>query len=93
MVNALVLIATSDETEERIFNVANGTEVTIREAAELFAKAKQVSNNVISFSGEKREGNPINWCANNTKLCTLGYKQTIDLSEGLKDYCEWLSEG
>lgn len=85
---AIYLLAVKD-SQEYIFNVANGEEVTIRKAAELFAECAGLGRDKIRFNGIRREGDPLNWRADITKLIELGYKQTVDLKAGLKDYFLW----
>lgn len=89
VVQALFLLATL-ETQYMIFNVANGEEVTIRQAAEWFAKSIGMREDKISFSGVAREGDPINWLADNTRIRELGYHKTVEMQEGLRKYIEWI---
>lgn len=72
-----------------ICNVANGEEVTIRRATELFADSAGVSRDRISFSDVLREGDPLNLRADITRLQSLGWRKTIELKDGLKDYLTW----
>lgn len=88
VVEALYLIATNDSNDV-IINVANGEEITIRQATEWFADCVGIDKKYISFCGTVREGDPLNWKADITKLKKLGYKKTINMVEGLKEYVEW----
>lgn len=73
--------------ETQIVNVASGCETTIREAARtLFAGAPGAD---VKFSGEARQGDPANWVADITRLETLGYRPSVSLADGLKEYAEW----
>lgn len=89
IVNALFLIATK-EFDEKIINVANGEEVTIREAVECFAKCIGVSADKISFNGVVREGDPLNWRADIRLLNKLGYEKTVIMRKGIKEYIDWV---
>lgn len=89
IVQALYLLATKI-SDEIIFNVANGEEITIKLATELFARYYGISENNISFNGIIREGDPINWKADISKITALGYKTTINIKQGIKKYIEWL---
>ena len=42
-----------------------------------------------SFNGTVREGDPLNWRADISKIQKLGYRKTKDLQQGLNDYCQW----
>lgn len=88
VVQALYLMATIN-TSDTIFNVANGEEVTIREATEIFARYAGIDKDYISFNGYVREGDPLNWKADIGRLKKIGYKKTINMNEGLKKYVEW----
>lgn len=89
VIQSLYLLATT-ETEEMIFNVANGEETTIREATELFAECAGISKDKIVFNGVVREGDPINWRADNSKLRKLGYKKKVEMKNGLQEYVDWI---
>ena len=90
LVNAIYLVATKAPRNELIYNVANGEEITIRSVAELFAIATGVDLKNITFNGQEREGDPINWCADITKLARLGYQKKYDLAMGLECYVKWV---
>lgn len=69
-------------------NVANGVQTTVREAVELFAGLKKYTGK-ISFNGHVREGDPRFWEADVRVLKEWGYRQTVTLEQGLKDYIVW----
>jgi dTDP-glucose 4,6-dehydratase/UDP-glucose 4-epimerase len=74
-----------------IYNVANGEEITIKQAADIILKGIGWQG-VLSFNNETRIGDPLNWCADISKLKSLGYKQRVTLTEGLNDYAKWLKD-
>lgn len=88
VVQSLYLLATTD-SDEMIFNIANGEEVTIREATELFAENVGAGKDIISFNGIVREGDPLNWRADISRIKAIGYKKTIDMKQALGGYVEW----
>lgn len=89
LVNAIYLIATK-ETFWTIFNVANGEEITIKEVTEIFAKCMEINKSVISFNGVVREGDPLNWKADISKLKSIGYIKTVGVEDGIEKYCKWI---
>ncbi len=91
VVQALYLLAT-EKSDYLFFNVANGEEVTISEATKMFANILGVTNDKISFNGIVREGDPINWQADITRIKDLGYKKTVNMENGLSEYIEWAKE-
>lgn len=91
VVQSLYLLATKD-SEHVIFNVANGEEVTIREATEMFADAAGIDDSNIAFNGVVREGDPLNWRADISRISSLGYKKTIEMTTGINEYIQWVKE-
>lgn len=78
--------------EEEIFNVANGEEVSIRELAHIYAKQLGESEDIISFNGVTKVGDPKNWRADISLLKKTGYKKSMKLEDGILDYVTWVKE-
>lgn len=72
-------------------NVANGIEISIKEAVKCFLNELKWGGNV-SFSGNERVGDPTNWCADISVIKAMGYKQSVTLENGLNQYNKWLKE-
>lgn len=87
LLNVLYILATAD-TDEVIFNVANGEEVYIKDVAKMFAKINGIEE--VYFNGVEMKGNPINWRADISKIKKLGYKQGVSLYEGINSYSNWV---
>jgi len=77
--------------DDHVINVANGMEISIREAATSLLKALNCQKE-LSFNGEVRPGDPLNWKADISKLKALGYEPSVSLAEGLNQYAEWLGK-
>ncbi len=88
LTRALYLIAASD-SGEALYNVANGKNIRIRQAAELFADCCGLSREKISFNGAVREGDPKHMCADISRLRRLGYEAGVELKTGLAEYTRW----
>jgi UDP-glucose 4-epimerase len=73
------------------YNAASGREATIREVAECF-ESYFGETKKISFSGEVRKGDPLNWRADVTKVAGLGFSPTIQLEVGIYDYIRWFEK-
>ncbi|WP_304062798.1 NAD-dependent epimerase/dehydratase family protein [Pedobacter glucosidilyticus] len=86
----LELIMLKDSFTANIYNIANGVEITIEQAAKELLKALNWHGKLI-FNQVVRVGDPQNWCADILKIKALGYKQKISLELGLKKYAEWLN--
>lgn len=92
VVQALTLIAETDYDEQYIYNVANGEEVKISEITEIFAQCGKISKDSIKFNGYIREGDPLNWCADISRLKALGYQKKVEIHNGVSDYYSWVSQ-
>jgi UDP-glucose 4-epimerase len=89
LVRAIELVAASSDFESDIVNIANGEEIFIKEAVSIFFSFFN-KNIRYSFSGDSRIGYPVNWVADIGKLCSFGYRPSIDMRNGLRNYYEWL---
>lgn len=72
-----------------VYNIASGVETSIRSIASLFCKLLNETISVF-FNGNVRPGDPINWCADISKLKGLGFENFTDLEKGLIDTVKWL---
>lgn len=70
-------------------NVATGTETTIHKAANIFANTLTPQTKIV-FSGEVKEGDPINWKADITQLLSFGFIPKYRIEQGLLEYYNWL---
>jgi dTDP-glucose 4,6-dehydratase/UDP-glucose 4-epimerase len=84
----IILFAKFDGSE---LNVACGKEITISEAASLFAHYVNPAIQ-ISFSGIQNVLDPLNWKADITKLNKIGFEPQMSIEQGLKKYALWLKE-
>lgn len=85
---ALFLIATKP-SNHIVFNVANGKEITIQKAAETFAECYGFDKSKIVFNGIVREGDPLNWRADISRIASLGYCMSVSTDDGIKRYVNW----
>lgn len=90
LVNAILLIVESGNECEKVYNIANGQEISIRTIAELFCEILKQNKNIIVFNQKEKVGNPSNWCADISKIREIGYEQTISIDTGIAEYIEWL---
>lgn len=75
-----------------IINIANGIEITIKQVANIFVKEWGEKEDIISFNGKLRKGNPINWKADINKLKKLGFKNNVSIEKGIKEYIKWFKK-
>lgn len=70
------------------FNVASGTQTTIKEIVNILSGCFN-SSRQIEFSGHPRKGDPIHWQASIEKIASLGYTPSITLKDGISRYVKW----
>lgn len=89
LVKAIHLAAGSSSFKADIINVANGIEILVKDAVSIFLSffGSKIDYN---FSGGSRNGDPVNWLADISKLISFGYTPSIDIQTGLRQYYEWL---
>ncbi len=83
------LVIENRNTVPPVINIASGIETTIKEAAQTFAKLTGYTS-AISFRGETRAGDPINWRADIGVLRSIGFNPLFTLEQGLEEYIAWL---
>lgn len=89
IVRAMELILAYDGPEE-IFNVANGEEVAIKDLAHIYARKLGETEEIVSFNGEVKEGDPRNWRADISLLKKIGYEKQVKLEDGIESYVNWV---
>lgn len=85
-----LVISNSDFTGNKV-NLANGSQITIREVADTFVKVLNTDKE-IRFNGVERKGDPINWEADISDLKKWGYQQKVSLEEGIQEYIGWVNK-
>jgi dTDP-glucose 4,6-dehydratase/UDP-glucose 4-epimerase len=91
IVQAVELVINKSFFRGECINVANGQEISIKEAVRVFYHTIAWEGK-ISFVGDIRKGDPLNWQADVNALRSLGYRQGFDLNKGLKAYAKWVRE-
>jgi UDP-glucose 4-epimerase len=85
----IYLIAENGSFTAETYNVGNGVEVPVNTLAEEMLQALNSPNDIV-FNQIEREGDPLRWCADISRIQALGYKSTISLKEGVQGYVEWV---
>ncbi|MEO6490552.1 MAG: SDR family oxidoreductase [Ferruginibacter sp.] len=74
-----------------VYNVASGNEISIRHVADIFESIMK-GNKKINFSTATKQGDPLNWKADISKIQKLGFEAAIPLYDGIHDYIQWCSK-
>lgn len=91
LVIAIELISKSNHFKGEAINVANGKEIFIKDCVSSFYGYFDEFVDY-EFSGNSRKGDPNNWCSDISILKELGYKQSVNIEQGLLKYYKWLKE-
>lgn len=85
---AVAVLARGASFAGEAYNVASGVETTVHEVAS--ALVSMINDGAsIEFSGETREGDPLRWRADISRIRTLGFQPERTLSDGLAEYAAW----
>lgn len=83
------LVARTTADEPVVINGGSGHAISIRELADAVAR-ELGEHTAISFSGERRQGDPPHYQADVARLAQLGFAPSWTLREGVRDYLVWL---
>lgn len=72
-------------------NVANGKQISISDVASTFTTALKTQKKIV-FNNVVRPGDPLYWEADISTIKSWGYKQKINLEQGVNNYISWLKE-
>lgn len=85
---AVLAIAEGAASGGEPYNIASGTETTVREIAGRLVDAVAPGTS-IEFSGEVREGDPLRWRADISRIAALGFVPQVPLADGVAEYARW----
>jgi dTDP-glucose 4,6-dehydratase/UDP-glucose 4-epimerase len=89
IVFAIDMVIKNVDFQHDIINVASGQELSIKEVAQTFYDIYKPSVEV-TFKNQVRQGDPSNWVADLNKLKSFGFKNQVNLKDGLISYVKWL---
>lgn len=84
----LILAIENSKFDGEVVNVANGTEVYIKDIVEIYKK-NYPKLFMYKFNGENRPGDPINWRADISIMRNWGYRNEIGIEQGIVNYINW----
>ncbi len=89
LISIIALLLINAEMKCDIYNIGSGIEKsiddTIRTFFEVFGSKPR-----LTFNGNNKKGNPINWKADISKLISLGYQNKYDFIKGISLTADWL---
>ncbi|QTC40447.1 NAD-dependent epimerase/dehydratase family protein [Bacillus sp. V3] len=92
LVNSIDLIVNykNENLDIPTFNIASGKEVKIRDIAFTFASAYGLNKSKIFFNNKSKDGDPLRWKADISKITNLGFSHQVSLVEGINKYVDWV---
>lgn len=85
---ALKIASIRTDQAFKIFNVGLGIESSIRDVVEAIVNFTE-PRLIVKFNGLVREGDPVNWCADVSKLNSIGFVPKVPLQAGLENTARW----
>ena len=91
LINAIILVTTSKDAVNKVFNTASGKSISIKELAEQILIALNLEKTTkLHFTGQSWAGDIQKWSADIKKIKSLGYTQRTPLKEGIQKLNTWL---
>lgn len=84
----IVRLCIETGVRDKTFNVAGGEQFAISDVVHLLINALGIDTQV-SFSGHNREGDPLKWQADISRLKELGFNPKVNLNEGIQRFATW----
>lgn len=81
----LILAINNSNFDGEAVNVANGKEVYIKDVVEIY-KIHYPKSFTYQFNGENRPGDPLNWCADISRMSDWGYVKNVGIESGIAEY-------
>ena len=85
---ALLAVALSAPMNGEIYNIGSGRETRINELANIVVE-ELGSQCLVEFDGVVPQGTPLNWRADMSKLSSLGFKTSLPLERGVREFVQW----
>jgi nucleoside-diphosphate-sugar epimerase len=89
LMGAFHAVINSSRFQADVYNIATSVETSVYQASKMFVGLFN-SNIKIEFSNSAREGDPQNWCADISRIQTLGFYPQVSLQDGLQRLILWM---
>ena len=88
---AFEIIFAKDDFSASAYNLASGTQISIRKVARLMLDEMNIDIPIV-FNGYVRTGDPKNWEADIGKIKVLGYQSLVPFGLGVEEFVKWANE-
>lgn len=89
LIQVIDLVIENGDFNASIYNAASGIESTIFNVTELLLKYSNKNIDVL-YNQHKKAGDPLNWCADISKIRSLGYSHQYEIDNGIEILAKWL---
>lgn len=89
LARAIEVILMHNPMQMSIYNVGSGEGKTISYVVNLLLKALG-KNNTVRFNGKTREGNPLHWQSDISRIKDIGFLPDVKLEQGITALASWL---
>ncbi|MBU0742195.1 GDP-mannose 4,6-dehydratase [bacterium] len=90
---ALLTVAAHTHARAKVYNIAGGRPVSIRDLVDLIIKATGIERPEITYTMESWPGDVVSMVADTSRIETeLGYKPAVGLEDGLRRLVDWHRE-
>lgn len=89
LVKSIELIILNAPMQAEVYNVASGEMTSISQIVERLLE-KLEKKNKVSFNGITRNGIPLKWLSDTSRINKLGFAPKVNLEQGLSSLSEWL---
>lgn len=89
LTEAVFLVTLDKKTNHLVWNIANGEKIYIKDIARIFAHQMNMELERICFTGKVREGDPVEWCADISRIRSLHYSPKISIEKGIESFVGW----
>lgn len=89
LVRGIDCILSKGNVQGEAYNLASGIETTIEKAVSIFLQSLPTHPGW-HFNGKVREGDPLNWRADISRITQLGFAPAHNLESGLREVAVWI---
>lgn len=89
IVRAIEILLHKGDYSATVYNLASNSSYTIQYVSEYFLKLLGFNRQIL-FDGVNKQGYPLFWVADITKINNIGFQPRIGIEDGLKSYAEWI---
>lgn len=84
------LIIKANRFKCEVYNAASGNETSILDVANIFMESFSIPKK-INFNKEIKKGDPINWRADISQICKMGFMPKADFKHSIMEYINWFN--